>query len=202
MDPPSPSRHLTRLSRSSRCRTLSSTTPKTAASSLFQLPGTNRSSTPTSHRLPRLQHPQPLYIAHPNLPSIRRRLSLRHTASKRLSPPMHLSRHPGTAAVPTFLSSLHSSVLNPTGLLPIRFHFFFNSLLAWHHEIYDTIIDFYCYDFRTRHIKMGLSAAFFVLLVRRTSGVERILHIFFYLLIEGRREEREIHPKVFVGLFV
>jgi hypothetical protein len=40
----------------------------------------------------------------------------------------------------------------------------FYILLAWHHEIYDTIIDFYCYDFRTRHIKMGLSAALFVCL--------------------------------------
>ena len=164
MDHLSPSRHPTRLFRSSRCRMQSSTTPRTAPSSLCRLPGTSTSSTPIRHRSPRLPHPQPLYIAHPNLPSIRRRLSRRLIASKLLWPPMHLSRLPGPGAVPTFLSSLHSSVLNPTGLLPIRFHFFFNSLLAWHHEIYDTTIDFYCYDFRTRHIKMGLSAALFVCL--------------------------------------
>ena len=126
----SPSRHLTRLLRSSRCRMLSSTTPRTAPLSLFRLRDNCRSSTPTRHRSLRLPHPQPLYIAHPNLPSIRRRFSLRHTASKRLLPPMHLSGPPGTAAVPTFLSSLHSSVLNPTGRLPIRFSSF--STLFWH----------------------------------------------------------------------
>lgn len=126
----SPSRHLTRLFRSSRCRMLSSTTPRTAPSSLFRLRDTSRSSTPTRHRLHRLPHPQPLYIAHPNLPSIRRRLSRRLIASKLLWPPMHLSRLPGTGAVPTFLSSLHSSVLNPTGLLPTRLSSF--STLFWH----------------------------------------------------------------------
>jgi hypothetical protein len=133
-------------------------------SSLSRLRDTNRSSTPTRRHLPRLPHLQPLYIAHLSLPSIRPRFSHRHTAIRRPWLPTHLSRHPGTGVVPTFHSSLLRSVLSPTGPLPTRHPILFYILLAWHHEIHDTIIDFYYHDFRTCHIKMGLSAALFVCL--------------------------------------
>jgi serine/threonine protein kinase len=111
----------------------SSTTVKIVPSNHFRLPGTlptRRSSTPARHLSHRSPPHLPLYIAHLNLLSIRRRFSRRHLASKRLWLPTHLSRHLGTAAVPTFLSSLLRSVLNPTGLLPTRPLLF--STFYWH----------------------------------------------------------------------
>lgn len=172
MAQPSPSHLLTRPFRSSPfLRMHSSTTPRTVPSSPFRLPGilpTHRSSTPTRHRSPRSPPLLPLYIAHPNLPSIRRKFSRRHLASKRLWLPTPPSRHLGTGAVPTFLSSLHRSVLNLTGLLLIKVLtlFYFLSGMAPRdlRPLLSTFTTKFSYSAHIRDLKMGLSAALFVCL--------------------------------------
>jgi hypothetical protein len=106
---------------------LSSTTHKNVPSSHSRLLGTlptPRSSMATRHHPLRLPPRRPLYIAHLNPPSIRRRSGRRHLASKRLCRPTLPSRHRGTAVVPTSHSSLLRSVLSLTGLLPTRPSYF------------------------------------------------------------------------------